>query len=122
LLALPLVRLSALAGADSVIAALTLNSALTALTAFIIARYVRRELGDARAAFWSGALYLVGSMALAYAKRLFTEPAAALCVTLAFVALGSRKQSDTRYIGAGLALGAAAAPCFGGGWPGWSAA
>ncbi len=112
LLALPLIRLSALAGADPVIAALALNSALTALTACIIARYVRRELGDARAAFWSGALYLAGSMALAYAKRLFTEPAAALCVTLAFVALGSRKQSDARHIGAGLALGAAAAASY----------
>jgi hypothetical protein len=112
LLALPLIKLSLLAGADPVIAALALNSILTVLTAWIIARYVRHELSDARAAFWSGALYLVGSMALAYAKRLFTEPAAVLCVILAFVALGSRKRSDARHFGAGLALGAAAAASY----------
>lgn len=123
LLALPLFKASLLIGVDAVVASLVTSMMLTALTAWMIARFVRLELGSQRAAFLCGALYVVGTMALAYSKRMFTEPAAALCVTLSFIWLASTTQSDgnARHVAAGLAFGGAIAasysnavllPCF----------
>ncbi|MFC1463229.1 MAG: hypothetical protein ACFLMY_00120 [Candidatus Brachytrichaceae bacterium NZ_4S206] len=121
LLAAPLLSAGLALGVDPVVSALVLNALLTATTSFVIARYVRRTLGSARAAFASGALYTTGTMALAYSKRLFTEPAAALGVALAFVWLTSRERLGAKGIVAGVAFGAAVAasyanlvllPCF----------
>ncbi len=113
LLLLPLLRVSLLVGADPVVAALTLSAVCTVLTACVIARFVRCELGSARAAFLSGALYILGTMALAYSKRLFTEPAAALCVALAFTWLASSARTNyVHLVVAGLAFGGAIAASY----------
>ncbi len=118
LLLLPLLRVSLLVGADPVVAALTLSAVCTVLTACVIARFVRCELGSARAAFLSGALYILGTMALAYSKRLFTEPAAALCVALAFTWLASSARTNyVHLVVAGLAFGGAIAAEYAGANP-----
>jgi hypothetical protein len=124
LLALPLLRVALwLPGVDPVMSTLLLNVLLTALTAFVIARHVRLRYGDGRAALVIGLLYVSGTMALAYSKRLFTEPAAALCVVLAFHLLDrdwgleSGDYHDVRSLVpnlflAGLALGGAVAASY----------
>ncbi|MCS6846289.1 MAG: hypothetical protein RMN52_01075 [Anaerolineae bacterium] len=112
LLAAPLLAAGLVIGADPVVATLTLNALLTVATSFVIARYVRQMLGSERAAFAGGALYATGTLALAYSKRLFTEPAAALGVVLAFVWLTSRERVGAKGIAAGIAFGAAVAASY----------
>ncbi|MCL5995078.1 MAG: hypothetical protein M1546_03360 [Chloroflexi bacterium] len=138
-LAVPLLRIALwLPGVDPVVAALLLNVLLTALTGYVIARHVRQRYCNDRAGIIAGILYVAATMALAYSKRLFTEPAAALCVVLAYhwvVRDWDGQRSDparsqphllhsfgAHFFFAGLVLGAAVAaaysivvvlPCFG---------
>ncbi len=125
ILALPFVRAALwIPAADPVAAALVLNALLTALTAFIVARCVRTLYADHRASLLAGVLYVGGTMALAYAKRLFTEPAAAFCVVLSYSLLAQSWHggiSKKRLLLAGCVIGGAVAasysnavflPCF----------
>ena len=127
LLAVPLIKLGlAMRSADPIAMAMLLNGLLTAVTAAVITRHLRREGVRAPAAIIAGIAYVAGSMAWAYSKRLFTEPAAALCVVLAYhwiTGLARPKPSPVRFrIGtidcavpalvAGLAMGGAVAASY----------
>ncbi|MCS7056172.1 MAG: hypothetical protein NZM18_08405 [Thermoflexales bacterium] len=112
LLAAPLLSAGLGLGTDPVVAALTLNVFATVATSFVIARSARQITDSEWAALACGALYAIGTLALPYSKRLFTEPVAALSVALAFIGLTSARRPGAKAVLAGLAFGAAAAASY----------
>jgi len=115
ILAVPLVKLALAApGGDPVVAALLVNVILTALTAAVVTRCLREAGAPAWLAATGGLVYALGSMAWAYSKRLFTEPAAALSVALAWRWIMAMAPGRVGRAGlaVGLALGGAVAASY----------
>jgi hypothetical protein len=111
-LALPLAWLGlTIPGWGTATTALVFNALVTAATAVVLVRYLQALGYDDRVALTAGLTFGLATLAWPYAKTFFSDPLAALCLTVA--ALGLLHFRDTgrsiNTFGAGLALAVAIA-------------
>jgi hypothetical protein len=111
-LALPLAWLGlTIPGWGTATTALVFNALVTAATGAVLVRYLQALGYDDRAALIAGLTFGLATLAWPYAKTFFSDPLAALCLTVAALALLHFRDTgrSINTFGAGLALAVAVA-------------